>query len=97
MSEWYVDTPAKPVATVILAHGAGAGAESEFMVDMAAQLAARNINVVRFNFPYMEIIKESLLTLANILAAAIAVILESPFIKFSCFPCHKLNGRLPST
>ena len=59
MSEWYVDTPAKPVATVILAHGAGAGAESEFMVDMAAQLAARNINVVRFNFPYMEIIKET--------------------------------------
>ncbi|PRO72498.1 alpha/beta hydrolase [Alteromonas alba] len=59
MSEWYVDTPAKPVATVILAHGAGAGAESEFMVDMAAQLAAQNINVVRFNFPYMEIIKET--------------------------------------
>lgn len=59
MSEWYVDTPANPVATVVLAHGAGAGAESEFMVDMAAQLAARNINVVRFNFPYMDTIKET--------------------------------------
>ena len=57
MSEWYVDTPAQPVATIILAHGAGAGAESEFMVDMAAQLAALNINVVRFNFEYMVTIK----------------------------------------
>ncbi|WP_374211864.1 alpha/beta family hydrolase [Alteromonas gilva] len=42
------------VATVILAHGAGAGAESEFMASMAQLLAQQNINVVRFNFAYMQ-------------------------------------------
>ncbi len=59
MTELVVNTPAEPVATVILAHGAGAGAESEFMVDMAAHLTAQNINVVRFNFPYMDTIKQT--------------------------------------
>nr|WP_139142044.1 alpha/beta family hydrolase [Alteromonas lipolytica] len=42
-----------------MAHGAGAGAESEFMADMASELAAQAINVVRFNFPYMVTIKET--------------------------------------
>lgn len=57
MSEWFENTPANPVATLILAHGAGAGAESDFMADMAAALAAQHIHVVRFNFPYMDTIK----------------------------------------
>lgn len=57
MSEWYVDTPANPIATIILAHGAGAGAESEFMQEVASNMRQLNINVVRFNFPYMETIK----------------------------------------
>ncbi len=39
--------------TVILAHGAGAAMDSEFMEQMAAQLAATEIRVVRFEFPYM--------------------------------------------
>ena len=44
-------TPA--VATLILAHGAGAPMDSAWMADMAGRLAARGVNVLRFEFPYM--------------------------------------------
>jgi len=40
--------------TLILAHGAGAGQASGFMVSFAAELAARGINSVTFNFSYAE-------------------------------------------
>lgn len=40
-------------ATLILAHGAGAPMDSEFMQKMAQSLAARGIAVVRFEFAYM--------------------------------------------
>ncbi|TNE64598.1 MAG: alpha/beta hydrolase [Alphaproteobacteria bacterium] len=43
--------------TFILAHGAGAGMDSDFMVAFAAGLAARGIRVVRFEFPYMARIR----------------------------------------
>ncbi len=39
---------------LILAHGAGAGHDSRFMVDFATALAARGIETVTFNFPYIE-------------------------------------------
>jgi len=42
-----------PVATLILAHGAGAPMDSDFMDAMAARLATLGIAVVRFEFPYM--------------------------------------------
>ncbi len=38
----------------IFAHGAGAGSDSEFMQRMAELIAAQEIYVVRFDFPYME-------------------------------------------
>ena len=38
---------------LILAHGAGAPMDSEFMERIALLLAERNIGVVRFEFPYM--------------------------------------------
>ncbi|MFJ7885038.1 alpha/beta family hydrolase [Pseudomonas sp. NPDC096917] len=40
-------------STLILAHGAGAPMDSDWMTGMAERLAARGINVVRFEFPYM--------------------------------------------
>src|SRR5260370_21921666 len=40
--------------TLILGHGAGAGQASSFMVSFATALAARGIETVTFNFPYME-------------------------------------------
>ena len=40
--------------TLILGHGAGAPQSSDFMVTFAAGLARRGLDVVTFNFPYME-------------------------------------------
>ncbi|CEO38267.1 alpha/beta family hydrolase [Photobacterium kishitanii] len=41
------------IATFLFAHGAGAGMDHAFMTTVAAGLAVHNIQVVRFNFPYM--------------------------------------------
>ena len=40
--------------TLVLAHGAGAGQESGFMVKFASGLAARGVDVLTFNFMYTE-------------------------------------------
>ena len=46
--------PAEPAqGCLILAHGAGAPMDSEFMQDMAERLAAQGVAVVRFEFAYM--------------------------------------------
>jgi predicted alpha/beta-hydrolase family hydrolase len=39
--------------TLLLAHGAGAPMDSDFMNDMARCLAAEGVSVMRFEFPYM--------------------------------------------
>lgn len=44
----------KPVAILVLAHGAGAGMRHSFMLELAAALATTHISTIRFNFPYME-------------------------------------------
>ena len=41
-------------ALLVLAHGAGAGQRHPFMVHIAKALAARGIDVVTFDFPYMQ-------------------------------------------
>ena len=46
------DAPAP--ATIVLAHGAGAGQDDPFMVACARGLAARGLDAFTFNFPYME-------------------------------------------
>ena len=43
-----------PRATLVFAHGAGAGQASAFMVGFATGLAARGLDVVTFNFPFTE-------------------------------------------
>lgn len=42
-------------ATIILAHGAGAGMDTPFMETFATGLAKHDFTVVRFNFPYMAL------------------------------------------
>lgn len=44
----------QPIAQVIFAHGAGADMHHEFMVEITTLLNKSNINVLRFNFPYMD-------------------------------------------
>ena len=41
-------------ASLVLAHGAGAGQRSPFMVDFAVALSDLGLDVVTFNFPYTE-------------------------------------------
>lgn len=41
-------------ATIIFAHGAGADKSSEFMVTMTDLLIQNQVNVIRFNFNYMD-------------------------------------------
>lgn len=48
-----VDGPDSAPATLILAHGAGAGMDTEFMNAFAEGLADHGFRVVRFEFPYM--------------------------------------------
>ncbi len=42
------------LATIVLGHGAGAGHDSAFLVEFARALAALGVDVVTFNFPYIE-------------------------------------------
>ena len=41
-------------AALVLAHGAGAGQRSGFMVAVARALSARGLDLITFNFPYTE-------------------------------------------
>lgn len=52
------NTAIKPVATFVFAHGAGAGQNSEFMQLVAEGISQQNINVLRFNFGYMQLAEE---------------------------------------
>jgi len=47
------DGPIDADATLILAHGAGAAMDSEFMNFIAKELTAAGVRVLRFEFPYM--------------------------------------------
>ncbi|MEE8585420.1 MAG: alpha/beta family hydrolase [Acidobacteriota bacterium] len=52
--EYLVDQPqGQQIATLVLAHGAGAGMDTPFMDAMAEGLVGGGIRVVRFEFPYM--------------------------------------------
>ena len=44
----------KPDALLVLAHGAGAGQQHPFMTAVAKGFAARGVDVVTFDFPYMR-------------------------------------------
>lgn len=46
--------PAAPFATVVVAHGAGAGMDHPFLVGFARACLEERIATLRFNFPYVE-------------------------------------------
>lgn len=61
MSKLLFDGPETAAWTLVLAHGAGQGMDSEFLTAFAKGLATRGTNigglrVVRFEFPYMQAI-----------------------------------------
>lgn len=49
-----INTVAQPVAQVIFAHGAGADMQHDFMSQITRLFNQADINVWRFNFPYMD-------------------------------------------
>lgn len=51
--KFLIDGPKNSKRVFVLAHGAGAGMESDWMTQMAELLAERKVKVIRFNFPYM--------------------------------------------
>ncbi|MCW8108818.1 alpha/beta hydrolase [Alteromonas ponticola] len=48
-----------PIARIILAHGAGAGKSSDFMQTIANEIAQRDVEVLLFDFPYMQRIQQT--------------------------------------
>lgn len=53
MTDFLFNGPKSAEKTVVLAHGAGAPMDSEFMEHFAAGLAEGGLRVARFEFPYM--------------------------------------------
>jgi uncharacterized protein len=49
-----LQTPPRARACYVLAHGAGAGMNHPFMVEVAQGLALRGVATLRYQFPYME-------------------------------------------
>ena len=49
-----LQSPQKPRACLVLAHGAGAGMKHPFMAAVAEGLASRGVATLRYQFPYME-------------------------------------------
>src|SRR5512139_3349705 len=49
-----LQTPSGARACYVLAHGAGAGMDHPFMVEVARELALRGVATLRYQFPYME-------------------------------------------
>jgi predicted alpha/beta-hydrolase family hydrolase len=54
VTRFFVHEPRRAEATLVLAHGAGAGQSHPWMQRYAAGLAARGVRVVTFDFPYVE-------------------------------------------
>lgn len=52
--EFLEDGPANAEHTLILAHGAGAPMDAEFMNVFAGRIGGAGIRVLRFEFPYMQ-------------------------------------------
>lgn len=52
---WIENLVAEPKALVVFAHGAGADKSHEFMETVSKALNLQNINVLRFNFSYMDV------------------------------------------
>jgi len=52
--DFIVEGPSGAPLTVVLAHGAGAAMDSPFMATIAQGLAGSDLQVARFEFPYMR-------------------------------------------
>jgi len=49
-----ITAPEKPIAILVLAHGAGAGMMHPFMKQLSSELSKLHVATLRFNFPFVE-------------------------------------------
>ena len=58
-TDWFIDGDSQAEWTLILAHGAGQGAHSDFMLFFGHALAEAGLRVIRFEFPFMQQMERS--------------------------------------
>jgi predicted alpha/beta-hydrolase family hydrolase len=89
----------RPQAALVLAHGAGAGQSSPFMVRVATGLAERGISTTTFDFPYMSTGRK-VPDRAPVLEAAWRDAIESARSKFEGLALYiggkSMGGRIAS-
>ncbi len=89
----------QPFAALVLAHGAGAGQMSQFMVRTAQALAARRITTVTFDFPYITAGRK-VPDRAPVLEAAWREVIDRARAKFGELPLFiggkSMGGRISS-
>jgi len=87
----------KPVAALVLAHGAGAGQLSSFMIEAGKGFAARGITTATFDFPYMTA-RRKIPDRAPILEQAWRDAVEAARAKFNRLPMFiggkSMGGRM---
>ncbi len=54
MTDWLLNGKGAGQPVLILAHGAGAGHDTPFMREISREIAARGVDVARFEFSYMR-------------------------------------------
>ncbi len=84
---------------LVLAHGAGAGQDSPFMVTFARALAARGVQVVTFDFPYMHArrrVPDTNATLESCWRAVAAAVREMAGSSVMCIGGKSMGGRIAS-
>jgi uncharacterized protein len=86
-------------ATMVLAHGAGAGMNHPFMSSLAAELSGIGITTLRFNFPYIEN-KKKRPDPAPIAERTVRAVLEHAYRKYPKKPIFaggkSFGGRMTS-
>jgi len=92
--------PAVPRFGYVMAHGAGAGMRHPFLESMAQALVARNVAVLRYEFPYMEA-KKSRTDPPAVAAARVREAVERANAEWPGLPLlaggKSFGGRMTST
>lgn len=99
MSELTIYPAHEPIAALVLAHGAGAGQKSAWMVKAARALAERGISCATFDFPYITAGRK-VPDKAPVLEAYWRTMLEEAKAAFGALPLFiggkSMGGRIAS-
>lgn len=87
----------KPFAALVLAHGAGAGQLSSFMVQTARAFAGRGVSTATFDFPYITA-RRKVPDRAPVLEQAWRDVIEAARLEFASLPLFiggkSMGGRI---